>query len=112
MHYATISAEDGVYSLLASAKSGRNDNISFGFQGDLEQMAAQERFLRDKGFVTGRSGGIPGLLSNGDLPQALTLIWTNKVKGWWHYMPEYERFGICTEAEFKIALDVHCSRNR
>lgn len=99
----------GIASLLFGAKES-TDQIKFYLDGDLSQMSAQEKFLREHNFNVGRSAVYPGLYTEDDFKMALGLIWDRKVSGWWHYLNKYEQYKICTVTEFKAALLVECGR--
>lgn len=40
-----------------------------------------------------------------DKKEALKLIWSNNVEGWWHYQDEYVKMEICTAELFKAKLN-------
>ena len=103
---STIGFAGDSASLLFSAVAGANDAITFTFQGDLNQMSAQDRFLRSRGFKVGRRDVYPGVYSETDFKAALTLIFQQRVAGWHHYNKEYVKYGICTNEEYRSALGV------
>ncbi len=96
-------SNSGVFDLLGSAGSTASSEYVFSLSGDLCQMSSQDRFLRGRGFNVGRSDVYP-MLKEEDVEKALTEIWKSKVEGWWHYLPKYLEFQICTKEEFKNAF--------
>lgn len=95
----------GVGSLLSSAASGREDKgFEFFLSGDLSQMLTQGEFLRDKGFVVGQVDVYSALRTQKEYDKAITLIWEDKIAGWWHYRERLVELGVCTEEEFKEAI--------
>ena len=74
-------------------------------RGDLRQIAAQMEFLRKHGFQIGSVNAFPAVRTEEDLKKGLTLIWNNKVDGWWNYKDRFSRYGICSDADFNIALN-------
>ena len=91
----------GVASLLADAH--RSETLYKSLKGDLGQMAAQERYLLDRGFDMRRSGGIPGFRTKEEYEHGLKIIWQFMVEGWWNYRNELLGLGLCTEEELKRA---------
>ena len=69
-------------------------------------MGIQERFLRGQGLSVRRWDAYPGLRTQEEYDEAIILIWQHKVAGWWHYQKRLVELEICTEKEFKEALDV------
>jgi hypothetical protein len=76
---------------------------SFFLEGDLCQMGNQKRFLIEHGIRTEQVNVYP-VVKGSDLKRALTLIWENRVDGWWHYKNEYVKLEICTEEQFDKRL--------
>ena len=52
------------------------------------------------------------LLKEEDIENALDLIWTNKVEGWWHYMDKFAELDICTKEESGDALTRQVGNNK
>jgi hypothetical protein len=95
----------GVFSLISSAASGRSDEgIVFLLHGDLNQMGIQENFLRKQGLDVGRNNVYPGFRTEKEYQNALSLIWNNRVEGWWNYEHEFLSAEICTQKEFNGAF--------
>jgi hypothetical protein len=93
-----------VCGLIKSSADKRDDGVKYTLEGNLCQMATQERYLRNRGFRVGRMDCYPGLYTEEDHQAALKAIWTNRVDGWWHYEDEYVHYGICTSEEFGARL--------
>ena len=104
MREVQLTVAPGVASLLADAH--RSDAVTHVLTGDLAQMAAQERHLVRNGITMGRSGGIPGMFSEEDFKAGLSILWRDKVEGWWNYRREFVFRGICTNCSF------HAEENR
>ena len=101
-----------IVNLLQAAADGRNDEgFDFSLNGDLCQMSSQKNFLIQRCFIVGQSDVYPTLRTE-DVKPALTDIWKAKIDGWWHYCKKYVELGICTEQQFKEALDIQCERNK
>jgi hypothetical protein len=101
----------GVMDLLGSA--GRsNHKIRYLLNGDLCQMSAQDRFLRNCGMEVGRSDVYPGFATQEEYDKAITKIWEFRVDGWWHYETHLVELKLCTHEEFLVALDVQCAQPR
>lgn len=86
--------------------AGKNDTkrtVIVG-SGDLIQMGAQFRFLRDRGFDVGRQDVYPAVSSEEEKQRALLLMWEARVDGWWNL--GLIKAGICTEEEHQRALGV------
>lgn len=71
--------------------------------GDLSQMATQDLFLRRNGIKLNRSN-VYYIIQEVDVKLALTMIWENKIEGWWHYEEEYVEHGIITKEQFRERL--------
>ena len=78
-------------------------DFNFFLSGDLSQMATQKQFLSNMGIVTKQNNVYP-CLRQVDIEKSMTLIWKNKVEGWWHYKDQYVKYGICTEDEFRTRI--------
>ena len=78
-------------------------DFNFFLSGDLSQMATQKQFLSNMRIVTKQNNVYP-CLREVDIEKSMTLIWKNKVEGWWHYKDQYVKYGICTEDEFMKRL--------
>lgn len=90
--------------LLQSAiNDEKNTDFTFFLSGDLCQMSNQRRFLNENGIETKQNNVYPCLMQK-DISKALTLIWTLKCDGWWHYRDNYILYGICTEEDFNNRL--------
>lgn len=103
----------GVFSLLQSAIDERSDDgFHFLLDGDLNQMGIQERFLRDRGFAVGRRNVYPALKTEEEFNDAIKAIWKSRTSGWWQYRRQLVKNNVCTEEEFKQALDFECDHRR
>lgn len=74
--------------LQAANKGEKNEKYSFYLDGDLCQMSAQRSFLNNHGISTMQNNVYP-CVRESDVKNALTLIWDNRVEGWWHYEKNY-----------------------
>lgn len=85
------------------ANAGKEDKgFHFAFsQGDLCQMSAQERFLRQRRFNIGHIDVFPAVATKEEYVMALRLFYENQIEGWWNYCDEFIKHGICTNEEFK-----------
>lgn len=96
-----------IYDLIANAcrdKDGNNyKDYSVHLTGDLCQMSAQHDFLRNHG-ISVRLSNVYPCIRPCDEKRVFELIWLYKCEGWWHYMDQYVRLGICTEQQFKDYL--------
>ena len=102
---------EGVSSLLNSAITGREDaGFLFLLNGDLNQMGIQDRFLRSRGFTIGRRDVYPALRTKEEFNTAIKAIWESRIAGWWHYRKKLVENGVCTEEQFKQALDFECAK--
>jgi hypothetical protein len=105
-----FSISNGVIDLLGSANRAEAPCVyTFYVSGDLNQMSIQKSFLINHAIDVGQRDVHP-VLKECDVLQALTLIYTNKVEGWWHYQEQYIKYSICTKEEFHNALERQCSR--
>ncbi|MFA6158826.1 MAG: hypothetical protein WC763_04390 [Candidatus Paceibacterota bacterium] len=77
--------------------------IRFPLSGDVFQLATQEKALLNAGLSVGRADIYPGLYDVEDFKRALTIIWKQKLEGWWHYRAEFIRHSICDELAFAQA---------
>ena len=77
--------------------------FDFFLDGDLNQMRQQREFLDRNGIETRQNNVYPCLRAS-DVKEALTLIWNNRVPGWWHYEKHYVENNICTKEEFLSRL--------
>jgi hypothetical protein len=89
--------------LFSAINNERNENYSFCLRGDLCQMSEQRSFLNSRGIQTEQNDVYPCLKSI-DIKNALKLIWSNRVEGWWHYKDEYVEYSICSEEDFRNRL--------
>lgn len=78
--------------------------MGYSFQGDLCQMAAQRDLLLDYGFKVKMSNVYPTVETEEDFIRAISLIWTTKCEGWWHYRDWYFEHNICTPYEYWVNL--------
>ena len=67
--------------------------------GDLSQMYEQKKFLELRGFKLTVNGGIPSI-DGSDYPQAIKLLYTYQISGWWNYKEDLILLDICTEEQF------------
>ena len=77
---------------------------TFFLKGDLCQMSSQRRVLNSNGIGTKQTDVYP-CVKESDIPQALSIIWSNKVEGWWHYKKDYIKHSICTNEQFKARFN-------
>jgi hypothetical protein len=73
--------------------------FTFFLEGDLSQMAGQRNFLNARGIETQQKDVYPCVREH-EVKEALTMIWENKIEGWWHYGDEYPKYSVCTKEEF------------
>jgi len=78
--------------------------MSYYFDGDLNQLGAQRRLLSSYGFNIKMSNVYPTLETQEEFIKAISLLWTMKCEGWWHYREYYFENDICTPYEFWINL--------
>ncbi|MGE5329294.1 MAG: hypothetical protein ACM3KR_07295 [Deltaproteobacteria bacterium] len=103
MGFGSGAGVEGVAGLMSGA--GKNmDVVLFTFKGDLRQMAEQQRALQDAGIQVLRRDVYPGVKTEEDFIKALTIIWTQRVEGWWHYKERYAQYGICTKNQYNRRL--------
>jgi hypothetical protein len=77
-------------------------------RGTSEQLAAQEKVLRERGFAVGTLNNQPYLLSEDLLNDAIRVFWETKTPGWWNYRRELVHvLGVCTNEEFDAAFPLH-----
>lgn len=74
--------------------------MSYSFKGDLCQMASQRRLLLDYGYNIKMLNVYPTVETKEEFIKAISLIWTMKCEGWWHYQEWYFKHNICTPYEF------------
>lgn len=87
--------------------SNTDDNRAyFTFDGDLCQMSAMERALREAGFNVVRNNVYPGFRETDkeEYVRALKFIFTNRIDGWWNQERVFIEHGICTQEEFNHTL--------
>ena len=87
----------------AAKDDEKNLGYTFFLNGDLSQMSNQRSFLSSKGISLKQNNVYP-CLRDIDVKKALTLIWENRVDGWWHYKERYVQHEICTEEQFNNRL--------
>lgn len=87
----------------SAIKDDGNEKFSFYLDGDLSQMSSQRRFLSERGIVIQQNNVYP-CLRECDVEKAMRLIWEQRCDGWWHYKPQYLKYGICTEEDFTNRL--------
>lgn len=107
-----LSVTSRVFGLLSRQDSIPARRPVFTIEGDLNQMALQQELLDGHGIATGNAGVYPVLYEEGQVTQALTLIWNSKVDGWWHYKAKYVEHKVCTAEEFHQALERQCAADR
>ena len=66
-------------------------------------MSNQKVFLVHRGFKVAQNDVYPCLKAE-DEKAALQAIWDYKCDGWWHYLDEYVKHGICTQEQWKKEL--------
>ena len=94
-----------MYNLIESAISEeKNEDYSFYLEGDLCQMSSQREALNSRGVQTKQNNVYP-CVKECDKTKALTIIWENRVEGWWHYEDLYVKRNICTKDEFQISFN-------
>ena len=104
--------DPGVLGLMSSAVAGATaQGYTFTLEGDLCQMSTQKQFLQGRGFDVGQDDVYPCLKPE-DKERALKMIWEGRVEGWWHYLKQYEKFNICTEEEFRVALKTEIANGK
>jgi len=74
-------------------------------RGGLRHLAVLQELLHQEGLDVGFVGAYPAVKTEDALRKGLTLIWENKIEGWWHYLDQYTTYGICTRAQFDAALN-------
>jgi len=84
--------------------------MSHYFTGDLCQMGAQRRLLSDYGFNVIMSNIYPTVETEEEYKEALSLIWTIKCEGWWHYKEDYIKYKICTLYDFWTNLAIQTGK--
>lgn len=72
----------------------------YNFEGDLNQMAKQKRLLTNHGFDIVMWDVHPTVKTEEEYNRALSLIWSSRCEGWWHYKEHYFKHNICTPYEF------------
>lgn len=93
-------------SVLDALKHAGKDDAAYPIivgNGDLVQMGAQYRFLRDLGFAVGRRDVYPAVTSEDEKKRALQAMWAARVDGWWNL--GLVKAGICTQEEHRQALE-------
>ncbi|OGD57174.1 hypothetical protein A2V71_02010 [Candidatus Berkelbacteria bacterium RBG_13_40_8] len=84
--------------------NGNNEYIYKFTGGDPEQLADQERILKEAGLDVGRWGMYPAVQTAEEYREGLAAIWERKPKGWPNYQHPFTTLGVCTEEEFHGAL--------
>ena len=79
-------------------------------QGDLNLLAIQKNFLK-KNYVN-VTGNVPLHVPDEDDKRVLSLLWENKVQGWWLYKEDLIGHEICTEVEWLEELRAFVERRR
>jgi len=82
----------------------------FTLDGDLCQMSAMERRLRNAGHPVTLTGVYPAFTNEEDFIKALQYLWDYLVEGWWNQSDDMIKHGICTKEEYKNTLDEYCAR--
>ena len=75
------------------------------FDGDLNQMFEQKKYLKSQGFDVKIADVYPYVETEEEYEKALKLIYENSIPGWWHYLGNYEEYKICTKKEFSLKLE-------
>ncbi|MBU2704102.1 L-rhamnose mutarotase [Sporomusaceae bacterium BoRhaA] len=81
-------------------------------QGDLHQLGVQSLFLRRNGFDIEQVDVFSAVETEDEYNEAIALFYQNRVEGWWNYKDELIKYRICTEDEFKKALQESVDRKR
>lgn len=101
---AHLSISPGVF----TAMSNMNDNRAYyTFNGDLNQMGQIESFLRERGFPVVKNNVYPGFPQSQleQYKRALKAVFDARVPGWWNQRERLIEHGICTDEEYRSALD-------
>lgn len=91
-----------------AALSGMEDNRAYYiFDGDLNQMGIIYTTLLRAGFPVVKNNVYPGFPKNQEdkYKEALKYLFENRIEGWWSQRSKLLEYKICTEEEFKEALD-------
>ena len=80
-------------------------------QGDLNQMATQELFLRRRGYNVKQVDVYPALQTEGEYVSALRRLYDNRVIGWWCYRDQLVKYEICTLDEYRAELKKSVEHN-
>lgn len=81
-------------------------------QGDLHQLGVQSLFLRQNGFDIEQVDVFSAVETEDEYNMAIAMFYQSRVEGWWNYKEELIKYGICTEDEFKTALQVSVAISR
>ena len=93
--------------LVQARKNESNKDYSISLTGDLCQMSAQTKFLKEHG-VDVKFNNVYPCVRPCDKEKTFLLIWTYKCDGWWNYKEEYEELNICSKEKFKTTLKKWC----
>lgn len=96
------------------ANTGRGGVAFYLLSGDLCQMGTMESALRSAGHPVCRSesGTYPGFVTEDQYKAGLTFLYNRRVEGWWNQRTDLVKYGVCTEAEYIVALDEEVKRGR
>jgi hypothetical protein len=98
----------GALDMLSQAnKNECHKEYSIYLDGDLCQMSAQAKFLKNHG-VDVQFNGVYACVRPCDKERTLKLIWEYQHDGWWLYQKEYTELGICDKEEFMKTLNKWC----
>lgn len=84
-----------------------DDRAYFTFDGDLNQLGIIYQRLSEAGFDVVKNDVYPGFPKDQEetYRQGLRFLFDNQVTGWWNQRSALLKYQICTEQEFKLALD-------
>lgn len=100
-----FSVEPGVLGRIARAGTKSEGYPHTLSGGDLSQMGKWDRFLRSQGMDVGNRDVYPAFRSIEDYKRALELLWQHRIEGWWNLERELVQSEICTNEEFRAALN-------
>lgn len=99
-----IGADFKVFELMQNAGKNAPKEYNFPLRGDLVSMADQKELLVYNKFDVKLSDVYP-VIKEENKKDAIELIWSNRISGWWLYETELLQFDICTKEEFQNALE-------
>jgi hypothetical protein len=74
--------------------------------GDLSQLGRQFTWYKEHGFDVAHRDVYPAVKTAEERKRALTALYVFRGPGWWNLRDDYVHLGICTEDEFKKALNL------